>query len=342
MPRSLLSERQLLLLKNIIEYYIAHGQAASSTVLAKKMKPQYSPATIRNLMKALKKQDLITSPHCSAGKVPTSKGYRIFVDYLIQPTLLTESTIATVSGQLDFEQDTRSLLQSTTDLLSQNTGYIGLVIPPQQEYLQLKQIEFLQLSPQRILAVLVLSGNEIQHRILSTEKPYEREELQEFANFLNHHYRGHSLQSMRESLLATIEKEHKNLSYYLMSLLPVLINSLAMNKLKQPHSEQKLLISMNNPKLTKTQQSIKNLEQQKSILNLLEKCIDAESIQIFIGEEIGNKELAEYSLIATSFSAESAAYGALGILGPYAMPYQQIISLVTLTAQLLSSALNQQ
>src|SRR6202522_3722677 len=207
-----LSERAQLLLKALIESYIRDGQPVGSRALSRDSGLSLSSATIRNVMADLEDLGFVASPHTSAGRIPTDKGYRLFVDSLLKLKPLQHEEVEEIERRLREASNGRALLQTVSQMLSSVSHMAGLVTLPNPHYVALSQIEFIGLSENRALAIMVMNNREVQNRVVQLERPYSSEELRRAANYLNEAFSGHSLPDVRAMLLRQLQetREHMN------------------------------------------------------------------------------------------------------------------------------------
>lgn len=333
-------------LKTLVERYIQDGCPIGSKMLAEECALGLSPATIRNILADLENNGYLTSPHTSAGRVPTPLGYRLFVNKLLTVKPLQMTELQVLKTKLDPDLEMPNLLQSASSLLSSITQLAGIVALPRRNRIELRQVEFLALSANRVLVILVLNNRDVQNRIIYTDRAYSSKELQEAANYLNAHYSGKSLLMIRKELLASIREDRDSMARLLQAAIDVGNKAFVST---EEENKDYILAGQNNL-LNYTQHTVdferwrvlfNAFTQKQEILNLLEHALEAEGIQIFIGKESGYEVFDECSIVTTSYSVDGQFVGSLGVIGPVRMPYERVISAVDITAKLLSAALNQ-
>jgi heat-inducible transcriptional repressor len=337
-----LSDRARGLLKALIETHISDGQPVGSRTLAKTAGLDLSPATIRNVMSDLEDLGLIASPHTSAGRVPTTAGYRLFVDSMLQMKPLTRSLVEQFRSELESAHQSQTLTESASTLLSGITQMAGVVTLPRREVAVLEQIEFVRLGKKRVLAVLVMAHGEVQNRVLLLDRDYERSELQQVANFLNEHYVGMDFIEARQSLVNELRKLRVDLNSLMESVIELGGQALDIN---EPHDYvlvgQTLLMDYDElSDVDKLRQLFDIFNTKNDILHILDRCAGAEGVQIFIGHESGNKVLDQCSVVSAPYSADGRVVGVLGVIGPTRMAYDRVVPIVDVTAKLLGAALN--
>jgi len=345
MSEKIVNERAQQVLKLLVERYIQEGNPVASRTLAEEYALGLSPATIRNILAELEEQGYLDSPHTSAGRVPTELGYRFFVDGLLTVSSFSTVTLEELQKKINPDHEMSQILQSASVLLSGMTQFVGLVALPKRNKIQLRQVEFLPLSGNRVLVILVLNNREVQNRIIYTEKTYTPSELQQAANYLNTHYTGKDLLSARNELIHAIRKDRDNMADLLRAAADVADKAFV-------HTEQQqndYIIAGQDCFLQHTKEVDYNtlcsmfnaFTQKQEILNLLDQALQAEGIQIFIGKESGYEVFDQCSIVTTTYAVDGQLLGSLGVIGPTRMPYDKVISAVDVTAKLLSAALNQ-
>ncbi|WP_305907168.1 heat-inducible transcriptional repressor HrcA [Methylomarinum sp. Ch1-1] len=338
-----LNERSLHLLKALVERYIQEGQPVGSRVLSKDSELKLSPATIRNVMADLEDLGLIHSPHTSAGRVPTVRGYRLFVDSLITVKPLESQLLEYLSEGLEHEdEDSAALLEKASKLLSDVTHMAGIVTLPRREVVSLRHIEFLPLSKTRVLVILVTNDQQVHNKIINTDKEFSAAELQQASNYLNSIYSGRSISEVRQALLKELEQDQKRVNQGM-------IDAVNMAQLAFDHKPQEdyVLSGQTNlmgfselSNMERLKQLFDAFNQKRSIIHLLDKCQHADGVQIFIGEEAGYQAFEPCSLVTSPYMVNKEVVGVLGVIGPTRMAYEKVIPFVDMTAKLLGAALN--
>jgi len=337
----MLNQRARILLKTLVERYIVEGQPVGSRALSKFSGLDLSPASIRNIMADLEEMGYIASPHTSAGRIPTPRGYRLFVDTLLTVKPLAQLEISQLEGQLQTD-NTQRLVASASHLLSELTSFAGVVMTPRRHNPAFRHIEFLSLSDNRILLIIVTPDGDVQNRILQTDQTYTGGLLVEAANFLNQNYAGLDFDEIRKRL----QDELRQLRQDMLSLMSkaVEVGSEAVSERSDPFvisGEHNLL---NVEDLSSNMASLRRLfamfDQRTGFLQLLEISSRAEGVQIFIGGESGLVPLDEFSVVTSPYEVNGQVVGTVGVIGPTRMAYERVIPIVDITAKLLSSALS--
>ena len=337
-----LPDRAQRMLRSLIDRYVLDGQPVGSRTLARELGLELSPATIRNVMSDLEALGFISSPHTSAGRIPTVQGYRFFVDSLLNVQPLDSSSIEKIRLELSLEQTPIHLVESASILLSGITQLAGVVTLPSHEHALFKRVEFIPLSEKRVLAILVTGEDEVQNRILKTEKQHSASELQQASNYLNEIFAGKDLGEVRATLLREMQETRSHMNSMMITAM-----QMADQVLESKQSEDFVMAGQTNLMefqelcdIDKLRKLFDAFNQKRDILNLLDQCIHSEGIQIFIGEESGYQMLDECSMVTAPYSVDGQVMGVLGVIGPTRMAYSRVIPIVDATARLLGAALN--
>ena len=339
----MLDERAKTLLKTLIERYIADGQPVGSRALSKYSGLDLSAATVRNVMADLEDLGFIASPHTSAGRVPTSRGYRFFVDSLLTVQPLESEKIHAIEDQLHPSQP-KELINSASHLLSGLTHFAGIVLSPRRKSPQIRQMEFVSLSEKRILLILVTTDGDVQNRILFTERPYSASELVVATNYLNQYFAGHDFEQIRNRVKEDLLRLRGDLQNLMAAALAA--GDEAMNRTGDQYiisGERNLLeVEELSSNMKRLRELFDLFEQRTALMQLLDVSHRADGIQIFIGGESGLAPLDECSVITAPYEVDGQIVGSVGVIGPTRMAYERVIPIVDITARLLSSALTYQ
>lgn len=343
-PPNIPNERAAHLLKVLIDRYIRDGQPVGSRTLSRDSRLDLSPATIRNVMSDLEMAGLIVAPHTSAGRVPTPLGYRIFVDSLIRLQPPSASHVSEIESEIAAEtDDANTTLARASEMLSRLTKMAGVVAVPKSEATVLRQIEFLPLSDNRVLAILVLNEKEVQNRILHTPRSYTESELRMAANFVNSHFAGKDLSDVRENLLRELDETRNSMNQAMLDALAFAGSAFTTEPQRDEllmAGETRLMDFAELSDLDRLRALFEAFQEKRLVLDLLDRSIQAKGIQIFIGDESGYELLENLSVVTAPYVADEKLVGVLGVIGPTRMDYERVIPVVDLTAKLLSSALN--
>jgi len=339
------SQRAQQILKILIERYIQDGAPVGSKTIAEEYSLGLSSASIRHILADLEAEGLLISPHTSAGRVPTEQGYRLFVNNLLTIKPLEGGTIEELKNKLDPDLTASSLVQSASSLLSGITRLIGVVTLPRHNRVKLRQVEFLPLSGNRVLVILVLNNREVQNRIIYTDQQYSPAALQQAANYLNLHFSGKDLITARGELLKAMQYDRDNMAQLLQTAIDVADKAFYTDEA----APQDCAIAGQSHMFSYSKESnperlralFEAFTQKQEILSLLDCSLKAEGVQIFIGKESGYEAFDDCSIVTRSYSVDGQLVGGLGVIGPIRMPYERVISAVDITAKLLSVALNQ-
>ena len=336
-----LEPRARILLKTLIERYIAEGQPVGSRALSRYSGLELSPATVRNVMSDLEEMGFIASPHTSAGRMPTAQGYRFFVDSLLTVQPLDQQHMLALRGQLRPSEPQR-LISTASKLLSDLTHFAGIVVSPRQETTRIRQIEFISLSENRILLIIVTSAGDVQNRILMTQRPYSPSELTEAANYLTAHFSGASFDEMRNRLQQELSKLRSDISELMSAAIEVGTEAMQSADERYVLSGETNLLDVEDlsSNMNRIRELFKLFERKTRMMQLLDISQRAKGVQIFIGGESGLSELDDCSVVTASYEVDGELVGSVGVIGPTRMAYNQIIPIVDITARLLSSALS--
>jgi heat-inducible transcriptional repressor len=340
-----LSERAQQLLKVLVESYIRDGQPVGSRSLSRDSGMLLSSATIRNVMADLENYGFVSSPHTSAGRVPTPRGYRFFIDTLLEIQPLTESAADELRAQLSGAEDSRTLVSMASQLLSNVTQMAGVVSLQSSQAASLTHIEFLPLSEQRVLAILVFDDREVQNRVVHLEREIPPEELRRAAAALNEQFRGRTLSQVRQELIDQLSDMRERLNQGMVDTIAVARQLFGE---PPPRNDMELVIAgetklMGYGELSsveKLRRLFEAFDEKRAILQLLDMSLNGAGVQIFIGSESGYQILDDCSVVTAPYRADNGAVGVIGVIGPTRMAYERVIPVVDLTAKLLGTALN--
>jgi heat-inducible transcriptional repressor len=338
----MLDDRAKLLLKTLIERYIADGSPVGSRTLSKAAGLELSPATIRNVMSDLEELGLIVSPHTSAGRVPTARGYRLFVDTMLTSNReIARIESAQAATKIIADQPQR-VISNAAQLLSQLSHFVGVVMAPRKTSV-FRHVEFLRLSERRILVIIVSPEGDVQNRVVLTQADYTQSQLVEAANFLNANYTGMAIEQVRERLQAEVESLRGEIAALMQAA--VQINS----ETVQTQDEVIIAGERNLLSITDFSSDMNNLrkmfdlfEQKAQLLRLLDVSAQADGVRIFIGGESQVVPFEELSIVSAPYEVDGQVVGTLGVIGPTRMPYDKMIQIVDITSKLVSNALSHQ
>lgn len=335
------NERAQHLLKVLVQRFIKEGQPVGSRTLARDSGLDLSPATIRNVLSDLEELGFVKAPHTSAGRVPTIKGYRVFVDTLVKLPPPQDDELKLVQEVLQ-SAEPQALVQTASNLLSSMTQLAGLVTLPRRVHTALRQIEFLPLSDRRVLAILVLNDRDVQNRILHVHRDFTADELQRAGNYLTEQFGGRELHTVRESVLAELRETRASMN-------DLMVDAIEMAQQAFPEQEPEGAFVMAGETNLMGLEGLADMEklkrlftafsEQRDILHLLDQSLHAPGVQIFIGQESGYQLLDECSVVAAPYINDDDTMGVLGVIGPTRMAYERVIPIVDLTAKQLASAL---
>ena len=336
-----MDQRAQILLKTLIEHYISDGQPIGSRTLLQHSGLDVSPATIRNVMSDLEQLGFIASPHTSAGRIPTQKGYRLFVDSLLTVQPLESNKIQQLKENLR-SPNQAELINNAADMLSQLTQFAGLVMIPKRKALSFKHLEFLPLTEKRILVIIVTSDGNVQNRIILSEKPYSASELTQASNYFNAHFVGQTFDEVRNKLRAELKQMQNDINRLMNAALEDNNHAGVGDGVIIAGERNLLHIDELSTNVNSLRKLFDIFERRASLMQLLDNSQHAEGVQIFIGGESGYLPLDECSMVTAPYEVDGEIVGTLGVIGPTRMAYERVIPIVDVTAKLLSNALSSQ
>jgi heat-inducible transcriptional repressor len=336
-----LDTRAQKLLKALVERYIADGQPIGSRALSKLSGLDLSPATIRNIMADLEEMGFVASPHTSAGRVPTPRGYRVFVDTLLTVQVIDETT---VESQLKLRRPSGSpqkIIASAAQVLSSLSQFAGVVMTSRHESV-FQQIEFLRLSEKRILLVIVAPNGEVQNRLLITDTDYTPSQLIQAANYINKNYAGFSFDQVRTRLQSELRQLRDDMTSLMQAAVEAGSDAMEDNSDDMVISGERNLLSVTDlaSNMTSLRKLFELFEQKTSLMQLLDVSSKATGVQIFIGGESQLIPVDDMSVVTAPYEVNGKIVGTLGVIGPTRMAYERVIPIVDITAKLLSNALS--
>lgn len=333
----MLDDRAKLLLKTLVERYIAEGQPVGSRTLSRASGLELSPATIRNVMSDLEELGLIASPHTSAGRVPTARGYRLFVD-----TMLTAQREQITAPSLVPDQP-QKVISSAANLLSSLSQFVGVVMSPRRSSV-FRHIEFLRLGERRILVILVSPEGDVQNRVIFTETDYSPSQLVEASNYLNAHYMGLTLEQVRERLQGEVDTLRGEIAKLMQAAVTVGTEAMtqAQDEVVIAGERNLLAVSDFSSDMSHLRRAFDLFEQKAQLMRLLDIAGQAEGVRIFIGGESQVVPFEELSVVSAPYEVDGQVVGTLGVIGPTRMPYERMIQIVDITSKLLGNALSHQ
>lgn len=339
---TMLNDRAQILLKTLVDRYISDGQPVGSRALQQFSGLEVSSATIRNVMADLEEMGLVSSPHTSAGRVPTALGYRLFIDTLMVVQPLDNSRVQQLEHQLQPDYPSRLLTQAS-NLLSELTHFAGVVATPKRSAFTVRQIEFLRLSEKRVLLIIVLPDGEVENRVLMTHKDYTQSQLTEAGNFLSQHYADCPFQDIHQRVQAELHQLQHDLTALMSAAMAASDAAMARKNEDYVISGERNLLHIND--LSSNMNQLRGLfnvfEQKTELLQLLDASRHAPGVHIFVGSESGLAGLDECSVVSAPYAADGQVIGTLAVVGPKRMNYEKVVPIVDVTAKLLSNALSQ-
>lgn len=336
----MLNERARNLLKTLVERYIIEGQPVGSRSLSKYSGLELSPASIRNVMADLEDMGLIVSPHTSAGRIPTPRGYRLFVDTLLTVRPLEQQEMRELEGQLH-PDDPQKLVSAASHLLSELTQFAGVVVAPRRAS-AFRHVEFMQLSEKRVLLIIVTTDGDVQNRIIITDRPYSPAQLVQAGNYLNQTYAGQDFDRVREKLALELRQLREDISRLMTAVVETGGEAFRSSRDDIVLAGESKLLDVHD--LSSNMEGLRRLfalfEERTSLMQLLEIGSRAQGVKIFIGGESGLTPLDDVSVVSAPYEVDGQIVGTVAVIGPTRMAYERVIPIVDVTAKLLSSALS--
>lgn len=339
----MLNDRSQLLFKNLMGLYLNEGKPIGSTTLAKCPEVGLSSATVRNVMADLERMGLIHSPHTSAGRIPTDKGYRFFVDSLLTYEPLSQQGEARIRQELSLTLSQDALMSSASQMLSGITGMASLVLMPNREQGILRHIDFVALGDTRVLVVLVFNEQDVQNRIIELDATVTADELIKVANFLNEQCVGMSLVNAKRSLIERMKQIRSTTNEFMLSVIEA-TDTVLSEQIKQEipflvSGQSNLLNYQELADTDKLKSLFRSFEHHTEMLSILDKSMNAQGVQIFIGHECGSQVYQDCSIVSTPYEVEGEVLGVLGVVGPSRMNYEKVVPKVDVMAKILGSLL---
>jgi heat-inducible transcriptional repressor len=330
-----------LILKNIIEDYILNGEPVGSKTISKKSNLHLSPATIRNIMSELKDLGLIFQPYTSAGRVPTERGLRFYVDYIIDvPQLSGEEREKIRSRYLSRQIEALDLFRETCRILSSSSNYLGVVWAPRMSSVRLQHIEFVRLRKNHILAIVVSTAGLVHHRMIEMDEDLSQSALDDISGYMSRLYSGLTFFEAKSKLIEQMRIEKKAYDRMLEQALKLGVHVLSSIEDADVFIEGRTNILREEfGNVLRMRELFQAFEEKATMVRLLEKLMEPSGVRIAIGSECQVQEMETCSLVTSTYSLGGEVLGALGVIGPRRMNYSRVIPLVDYTARLLTEAL---
>ncbi|MBP8271031.1 MAG: heat-inducible transcriptional repressor HrcA [Sphaerotilus sp.] len=340
----MMDDRAKMLLKTLVERYIADGQPVGSRTLSKTSGLELSPATIRNVMADLEELGLIASPHTSAGRIPTARGYRVFVDTMLTlrpPPRFEDSSMAPLIEPLQPDQPKR-VIASAAHLLSNLSSFVGVITAPRKTSV-FRHMEFLRLGERRVLLILVSPDGDVQNRVLFTVHDYTQGQLIEATNYLNTHYAGRSIEDVREGLKHEVDALRGEIATLMQAAVQAGSEAASDDSARVVVSGERKLLQVSDfgSDLGSLRKMFDLFEQKTQLMRLLDGSSRAEGVHIYIGGESGLVPIEDLSVVSAPYEVDGRVVGTLGVIGPTRMAYDRMIQIVDITSRLVGNALSQ-
>lgn len=338
----MLDDRAKLLLKTLVERYIADGQPVGSRTLAKAAGMELSPATIRNVMSDLEELGLIASPHTSAGRIPTARGYRLFVDTML--TVRRDDLVGVDdlgASTIEAGDQPQRVISHAAQMLSSLSQYVGVVMAPRRVSV-FRHIEFLSLSDRRVLVILVSPDGDVQNRIIHTQSNFSQSQLLEASNFLNAHYAGLTMEEVRARLRNEVEALRGEIASLMQAAVDIGAEGGGSPREDVVVSGERNLLSVSefSSDMGHLRQLFDLFEQKTQLIRLLDVSSQADGVRIYIGGESQVVPFQDLSVVTAPYEVDGQVVGTLGVIGPQRMSYERMIQIVDVTAKLVSNALS--
>ena len=340
------NDRAQQLLRTLVECYIRDGQPVGSRTLTRESGLSLSPATIRNVIADLEEHGFVSSPHTSAGRVPTDKGYRYFVDALLRYQPPDQAEIAELKRHFDMRaSDPKALVAAASQLVSGLTHLAGVVTVPRETHASLSQIEFVGLSGNRVLTILVVNGHEVQNRVVQLDRHFSPEELRRAAAYLNELFAGQELAGVRARLVSQLQETREQMNRMMVDAITLAQRAFAEEPAARDADmfvagETNLMGFAELSNVDRLRRIFEAFNEKRDILHLLDQSLHADGVQIFIGHESGYRILDDCSVVVAPYTQDDRVVGVLGVIGPTRMAYERVIPVVEIAARMLGSALN--
>jgi len=336
-----LDDRVKAILSGIVQSYIQSAEPVGSRTLSKSLSMNLSPATIRNIMADLSELGFLEQPHTSAGRVPTDKAYRFYVDSMATANTLPRDIAAMIEHTLgESSQDLERLLSNTTKLLAGLTKFTGVVAAPRAERARLKMVEFIKMNSRQVFVVLITQSNIVHNKIIEVSEELSQEFLNGVSEYLNSHFSGQSLLTVRERVMESLAEEKSRYDQLLAHVVRLSKKAFELPEASIIYVEGQSNIVRDFADLEKIQRLLKALEEKISIVRILDETVAAQGVQIFIGTENRQEALQDCAVITSQYGAQNHFLGAIGVIGPTRMDYPRVIPIIDYTAKILSQALS--
>ena len=338
--KNMLDDRAKTLLKALVERYIADGQPVGSRTLSRASGLELSPATIRNVMADLEDLGLIASPHTSAGRIPTARGYRLFVDTMLTAQPLKLSGMPPIEPQLPHDQPQR-VIANAAQLLSNLSSFVGVITAPRKASV-FHHIEFMRLSERRVLVILVAPDGDVQNRVIFTAQDYTQTQLVEASNYLTAHYAGLTLEEVRERLKSEVDALRGEIAALMQAAVQAGSEAMADSQEQVVVAGERNLLTVQDfsNDLGSLRKLFEVFEQKTQLMRLLDVSSRAEGVRIYIGGESLVVPFEELSVVSAPYEVDGKVVGTLGVIGPTRMAYDRMIQIVDITSRLVSNALS--
>jgi heat-inducible transcriptional repressor len=326
----------------VVRAYIESASPVGSRYVAKHSNLNLSPATIRNIMADLTEKGYLMQPYTSAGRIPTDKAFRFYVDYVLKPSLPSEDT------QREFKEyianaglNLSDILEQTSKLISSQASQVGMAVAPQKECVRWRQIDLILVRPGLVMAILVYQGGIVQNTLLTVDKKMTSDDLIRYGNYLNEKFQGRTMLEVRHQLLREMELAQKEFNALYAKALSIAQAAFAQKDNREIFVEGKLYVlnQLDGKDISSMRDILEFLERNSDLLELLDKISQSKELTVTFGTEIFGPELGEWGIIASPYRVRGKPLGIIGTIGPIHMDYSRLVPMVDCVAKMLSEIL---
>jgi heat-inducible transcriptional repressor len=328
----MLTEREKILIKNLVDEYISTGEAISSEKILVKSKLKCSAATIRKDLNNLESKGLIEATHTSSGRIPTVKGYRHYIDNNLRRKPLSIEEQAAIKNLINSDANKHSIISSTSEFISEISDFAAVIGSLDSDKKIFLKLDIHKLSSTRALAVVIMDNNQIDNKIIDIDK-IDSKKLDSCVKYLNENFSGIELRKIPQILTKSLETIRGEIDTALKVL-----NNFIYPDVDDFYitGQRKLVDSQDFYDIDKVKNLVELFEKKQTLKEILTNCISNENIQIYIGNESGSELLADCSVISAPYKKDNKTVGVLGVIGPKRMNYQRIVEIVDFTAKIFS------
>lgn len=336
-----LNEREEIVLRTIIDEFIDTNEPVGSRNVSKVGPLKMSPATIRNIMSDLVDKGYIVQPHTSAGRVPTDDGYRYYIDKFVSTQQVSKDLIENIQNEMTFNPvNAMNLFKVFSKKLGDMTNAVGFVVSPKLNSIYMKHIEFVKLNKDTTIVVLVTKSGIVQNMYLNIGDEFSQDDLVKISNYLNHHFENNSLMEIRSNLCKEINKEQGEIRALLEKMGDEFFKSSVFDEEFIFEGTGNIIDSPDLQGSGKLKEVLATFEEKQKICGLLDNCMNSNSVQIFVGSEIGIHNIEELGMVIKPYQRGGNIIGTLGVIGPKRMKYPKVVSIVDYSSRIISKMLS--